>query len=167
MEEHKLEVLRNVIGRWKVDVEKGTVETKRGLVSYINNEGRLVTGTSFNGKSYQFYVHQIIAYAGGLGVLGKEVNHKNGNKLDNRIINLEVVSPAENKEHQILNGLFATHINAKGSKHHNTKLKEEDVIRIRDMYATGDYTQKQLSAIFDTHISGISRIVKRVNWKHI
>lgn len=52
-----------------------------------------------NGQRRQTSVHRLVAEAFlGLGC-GQEVNHKNGNKLDNRVANLECVSRSENVNH--------------------------------------------------------------------
>lgn len=50
-------------------------------------------------------VHRLIAIAF-LGYSDKDVNHKDGNKLNNHIDNLEFVSKKENSQHAIKNGLF-------------------------------------------------------------
>ena len=59
-------------------------------VKLINNGSYYVVGLSKNGKTTQRYVHRLVAEAfipnvGNLPV----VNHINGNKLDNRVENLE------------------------------------------------------------------------------
>lgn len=51
------------------------------------------------------YVHRLVAEAW-LGVpdsTNLQVNHKNMNRLDNRVENLEWITASENKEHSILN----------------------------------------------------------------
>lgn len=163
MEQHKIDILRKVIDQFDVNFDSGIVTKKStGTTGTINNQGRLVFGIGINGDSYTFYVHQIVAFAGGLDLLDKEVNHINGDKLDNRLLNLETVSPNENKLHQRKNGLYS-----KGKKHHNTRLTEHDVVQIRWLYSTGKYSQGKLSEMFNVHVSGINRIIKRENWKHI
>lgn len=164
MKKEKLEVLKDVISYWNVDLENGIITTPRGTNGTLDNNGRLVASAPYKNKWYKFYVHQIIAFAGGLDLLGKEVNHIDGNKLNNKISNLECVTKLENLKHARENDLNKPF--KKGSKHHNTKLTESDVLKIRELHSNG-ISQKELSIMFNTHISGINRIIKRINWKHI
>jgi hypothetical protein len=60
-----------------------------------------------NGKIKQHYVHRLVATAFIPNPLNKEqVNHKDGNKLNNNLSNLEWVTKAENQLHAIENGLI-------------------------------------------------------------
>jgi hypothetical protein len=51
------------------------------------------------GKSHNKYVHRIVAEAFLGPSDGREINHKNGNKTDNRVENLEWVTRSENVKH--------------------------------------------------------------------
>lgn len=59
-------------------------------------------------RKKQFYVHRLVAESF-LGICpeGKVVNHKNANKLDNRIENLEYVTQSENIQHALSLNLYA------------------------------------------------------------
>lgn len=45
------------------------------------------------------------------------------------------------------------------------KLSKADVREIRDMYATGQYSQKEISERFKIHQSQVSKIVRRKQWR--
>lgn len=47
------------------------------------------------------------------------------------------------------------------------KLTENEVIKIRHLYATGRFTQDGLAAAFDVTQRQISRIVRGKRWKHL
>lgn len=49
----------------------------------------------------------------------------------------------------------------------NSKLKNQDVIDIRNMYATGNYTMENLATKYSITSSAVSNIISRKYWKHI
>lgn len=73
---------------------KGQVNYKNGYLSYnLKLQG---------GRSKRFYAHRLVAIAFIDNPLNKqEVNHIDGNKLNNSVDNLEWVTSSENKKHAI------------------------------------------------------------------
>lgn len=73
----------------------------RELSPYRNNTPYLAVKVfDRDGKPINKYVHRIVAEAFVPKTEGTEVNHKNGNKTDNRAVNLEWVSHSENNIHK-------------------------------------------------------------------
>lgn len=91
------------------------------------------------------------------------VNHKNGIKTDNRVDNLEWCSVGYNQLHAYKIGLRMQH---KGEKHGKSLLTEREILKIRELRASGVVLTK-LGEMFKTSTSNIEFIVKRKTWNHI
>lgn len=98
---------------------------------------------------------------------GMEVNHKNGNKQDNAIDNLEYVTRRENMDHSLRNKLQKKFVT--GSEHGQAKLNEQQVREIR-LHASVNgrhYGRKELAkkyGISEAHVKDI--VTNRRNiWK--
>lgn len=59
------------------------------------------------------------------------------------------------------------HVALKGENHGCAYLNEDTVREIIQVYASGNYTQKELGLKFGTTTWNIHRIVKRKTWKHL
>jgi len=55
----------------------------------------------------------------------------------------------------------------RGEKHPNAKFTEAEVLEIRRLSATGQYTQRELAKQFATTHGVISNIITRHSWKHL
>jgi len=112
-----------------------------------------------------FYVHRIVAVAFiGPCPAGKQVNHRDGDKLNNRLSNLEYVTAAQNTQHAYRMGLSKAIC---GANHYRAKLTDKDVLEIRAAYAAGGVTQRKLADNFGVHRVNISNIVNRQTWAHL
>lgn len=90
------------------------------------------------------------------------INHKNGNKHDNRLTNLEWCTYSQNMKHAYKNGLVST----KGEKSSGHKLTNKKVKEIRRLHENG-VSNLELGDQFEIDSSTISRIVNRYTWTHI
>lgn len=74
----------------------------RPLKPCKNHGGYLLVNLTVNGKSKTVAVHRAVAIAFVPGYsIDKQVNHKDGNKENNRAENLEWVTPSENILHSV------------------------------------------------------------------
>lgn len=101
----------------------------------INRCGYLAVSIRINGVIKTRNVHTLVANAF-LGPMqhGMNVNHISGVKTDNRIRNLEYVTPRENCRHAALLGLRDA---CRGSRVSGAKLNERLVLEIKAMLAAG------------------------------
>ena len=86
-----------------------------------------------------------------------QVNHKDGNKLNNNVSNLEWVTNQENRNHAVKYGL---QIN--GERCPWSKLSKSDVEFIRN---NKTLSQRELAAMFNVCQPHISAIIHHENWK--
>jgi len=62
---------------------------------------------------------------------------------------------------------FSKHDIKRGEKHPNHKLTEREVKEIRELYASGYWTQEGLAITFSVKRQTISAIITRRSWRHV
>lgn len=55
----------------------------------------------------------------------------------------------------------------RGENNNNVKLNKKDVLKIRELYKSGNYQKKELADLFNVQGPCIYKIINRLSWKHI
>ena len=117
------------------------------LKPIFDDKGYSYVGIHKNGKQRKVHVHALAAKAFIPNPESKPfVNHINGIKSDNRVENLEWVTPSENIQHAIKTGLIKT-----GCDRPDSKLERWQVIEIRR------------NCVPNSHKLGFSAFAKKFN----
>ena len=112
-----------------------------------------------NGKWKNPFVHRLVAEKF-LGKSNLPINHKDCNKRNNDISNLEYVTPKQNQVHASKNLLMA-----RGTRNGNSKLSEITVREIRRLKIDlPELTQRQIAEDFYVSESLISQVLKKKVW---
>ena len=120
-----------------------------------------------NGKGYlrvhiagkMYFVHRLVAEKYVPNPDNKpQVNHKDGNKLNNNADNLEWVTNQENRDHAMKNGLHL-----QGEACSWTKLTKKAVQFIREHT---EYSSRELTEMFGVSDSYIRAIRRNKSWKN-
>ncbi len=148
------QVLHN---KYEVQKHKGRLRKQN-----INRLGYLMILLSRNPKRELKSVHRLVALAFVERVEGKdEINHKDGNKLNNHYLNLEWCTHKENMQHASLLGLMAT-----GQHHGKSKPTKSDVLQIRRMIDR-NWKLKDIAPVFNVTPENIYAIKNGISWNHI
>jgi hypothetical protein len=154
----------NELGQIKTTNWKNA-KIERNMSPCINSSGYYQTVFVIDGNNKSVTIHRIIAEVFIPNPDKKpEVNHKNGNKLDNTVENLEWVTRKENIQHCIDNKLQTPF---KGSEVGTSKLIEKEVLEIRNKFIPKIYGRKKLAEEYNVSPLTIKDIVIRRTWKHI
>lgn len=109
-------------------------------------------------------VHRLIALSFIKNTQNKrEVNHKDGNKLNNSISNLEWCTRSENMIHVFRVNKSPT---MRGEKNGHAVLTASDVAEIKKLRQTGMY-QYEIAKLFGIARTTVNAIVNGYNWKHV
>lgn len=138
---------------------KGEIINKRNnkiVKPEINSKGYL--RVTIGGKRY--FVHRLVGEKFLENKDNKpQINHKDGNKLNNCVENLEWVTNLENRKHAVKNDL-----QIQGSKCPWAKLTEEQVIYIRN---NPNISSKKLSKMYNVSLRTISDVRNFKSWKQL
>ena len=118
-------------------------------------------------KTKRMRVHRLVA-AAFLGPIpeGLDVNHKDGNKKNNNVENLEFMTRSENCKHGFRLGLSFTPFRVKGENHKLAKLTEAEVLAIRNRYSNGEGC-RSIADSYNVSRYTVWDIAKRRTWTHI
>ena len=174
-EERCLEAVKS--GRMSIDAEgrvwKHWRRTQSGTLSHYNPPRRADKADKLgycrigvpmgNGRNTIVYAHRLVwVYHNGPIPRGLEVNHIDGNKSNNRLSNLEVVTRSENQQHamKVINSWQPN----RGEDSGTAKFTWEEVCQIRKDSEAGA-TRKELAKRHNVTENCIRSIVLGLTWK--
>jgi hypothetical protein len=132
-----------------------------------DTNGYLMVWLQIDGKNTGKLIHRLVGEIFLPNPENKpQINHIDGNKTNNHISNLEWCDRSHNIKHAYQIGLKKP-IDTKGQKNGNSKLTQQQVLEIRELYSSGNYSQKELSKKFNVSQNLIGLIINRKLWKHI
>jgi len=125
---------------------------------------RKVGVVTLDGRQSQRTVHSLVMEAfEGPRPAGLWINHKNGDKTDNRIENLEYCTASDNQRHAVATGLAPKPPLKRGAEQHKARLDEIQVRRVR-AYAQLNWPTYKIARFFGVGETTIYNILKRKSW---
>lgn len=152
--------------------DKGRIFTKRRLdgnrIIYgrelhpiITKDGYLKVGLTKNGITKKFYVHRLVAsqFIENPQNL-PQVNHKDGNKFNNDVFNLEWCTKEQNQNHAVENSLMQH-----GEARPSSKLSEKDVLEIYKL--KGILSGEEIGKRYGVSKNTINVILRGKKWAYL
>lgn len=131
------------------------------LIPQLTKDGYLKVTLSKNSISKKYYVHRLVAssFIENPDNL-EQVNHIDGNKINNNITNLEWCTKENNLKHASNTGLMQ-----KGSSRPSSKLTEEQVIEIYKL--KGVLKAQDIADKYKVSKNTINCILRGSKWKYL
>lgn len=151
------------------DGQLRNVKTGTIYKQHINQKGYNQVYVSLGSRKIGkvFKIHRAVAEAFIPNPYNKdEVNHKDGNKNNNNVSNLEWMTASENVQHAYKNGLMPLQY---GMDNHEAKLSKDDVLYIREHFIYGDreYGARALGRKFNISKNSILDIARGISYINI
>lgn len=142
--------------------EVRSLVTGKTLAQVKNNRGYYLVSLWRNNKGRMELVHRLVAEAFIPNPLGKRtVNHKDGDKSNNSVENLEWMTGQENMSHASASGLLRS-----GENHQNAKLTKDQVRFIKDNYRPRDreFGQCAMARKFGVSQHAVYDVLRGATW---
>lgn len=133
----------------------------------FTNKGYLKVSLSVKSNVKQFNIHRLVAEAFVHNEYNKpQVNHIDGNKLNNYISNLEWVTNQENRTHAVQNSLHKVTF---GEQRFNSVLTDDDVRFMKRNYkqGRGNMNSNYFAKKHNVSKQTIINIINGKKWTHI
>lgn len=133
-----------------------SIKRKKIMKTFKDSSGYMRISLVKNNKKHTKKVHRLVAEAFIQNKHNKpQVNHINGIKDDNRVVNLEWCTESENQKHCYKIGLRKKF---KGEGNPNSKLTNKQVDEIKEKYKSGLYSYKELGKEYGVTFGRIGQI---------
>ena len=132
--------------------------------TYFDTNGYQLVTLNKNGQKTRKRIHRIVAetFIDGFNVK-LDVNHKDGNKSNNCVENLEWCTRSQNVTHAFRNGLNHA---ASGEKNGKSKLTEPEVLQIREAWDRL-HNYCKVARMFSVNEGTVWAIVNGKTWKGV
>lgn len=135
------------------------------LKTRLDKDGYEISTIYLNGKRYDRKVHRLVAEAYIPNPKNKpEVNHKNGKKNDNRRVNLEWATTAENVAHAFKTGLNR---GDPGEQNPMAKYTAKRIKKVCKLLESGDLGFKEIAKKTKVDKGTVASVYYRKNWSDV
>lgn len=140
---------------------KGVFTNRKGKkLLQSNRKGYLSVSLSKDGKRLTKNIHRLMGITFLTVPENMTINHKDGNKKNNNLNNLEVCTTRENTKHACQLGLMP-----RGSNHHEYFITPEMREKVRTLLSITNLTQKEIGKIVGISQSQVS-VIKLNQFPH-
>lgn len=160
--------------QWKPIGDTGYAVSNTGKVASMKRSGWVVLRQNRHRDGYSLatmcinrkhktrLAHILVAelFLGPKPTPAHEVNHRDGDKANNRVDNLEWVTPSQNTRHRFD---VLGHVGHRGAKNPRAKLSVDDVGAIRSRLAAGEF-QRVIAKDYGVDRKTISHVKSGRNW---
>lgn len=145
---------------WRTGIAgKGLLRDKCRLLDTVWSSGYFRLASAGGGGKFMYACQHRVIWEAFVGPIpaGYVINHKDFNKQNNRLSNLEVVTYSENTQHFVDSGRRKF---PEGDLNHKTKVKDCQILPLYEKYLQGEITSVEVAKIWGMERSNISRVFR-------
>lgn len=157
--------MKKIVGYENYEIDEyGNIFNSNGIKmhQFLTYKNYMQISLCKNGKNKTYAVHRLL----GLAYIDNpdnkpEINHIDGNRVNNIVENLEWVTHAENMQHSY-------RVNRRtncGENNPNAILTEEKVATIRSLFEIDKISRKELAIMFNINYQTVAKIIRNELWK--